>query len=102
MSGYLLLTLPFRPDPALSKPDELGPGIAVDASASMPYQYGFGINETNPTQIALDETFEFLEVVESLNIQLMNITLGSPYYNPTSRALPCIHRLMATNHLRTH
>lgn len=48
----------------------------------MPYQYGFGINETNPTQIALDETFEFLEVVESLNIQLMNITLGSPYYNP--------------------
>jgi len=74
--------LPFRPDPALSKPDELGPGIAVDASASMPYQYGFGINETDPTQIALQETFAFLEVVESLNIQLMNITLGSPYYNP--------------------
>jgi 2,4-dienoyl-CoA reductase-like NADH-dependent reductase (Old Yellow Enzyme family) len=74
--------LPFRPDPALSKPDELGPGIAVDASGSMPYKYGFGLNEADPHQVALNETFEFLEVVENLNIQLMNITLGSPYYNP--------------------
>ncbi len=74
--------LPFRPDPALSGPDALGPGIVTDYSKALPYQFGFGVNENDPTQIALDDTVEFLEVVQGLGLQLMNITLGSPYYNP--------------------
>ncbi|MSQ57658.1 MAG: NADH:flavin oxidoreductase [Limnohabitans sp.] len=74
--------LPFRPDPDLSGPDALGPSIVTDYSKALPYQFGFGVNETDPTQIALDDTVQFLEVVQGLGLQLMNITLGSPYYNP--------------------
>ncbi|MFZ2738169.1 MAG: NADH:flavin oxidoreductase [Burkholderiaceae bacterium] len=74
--------LPYQPDPTLSNAELLGPGIAVDASLAMPYRYGFGIDEADPTQIQIDETAEFLEVMSQLQISLVNITIGSPYYTP--------------------
>jgi 2,4-dienoyl-CoA reductase-like NADH-dependent reductase (Old Yellow Enzyme family) len=74
--------VPFKPDPAHSGPDSLGPGVPDDFSQHLPYRYGFGADETNPVQSDLAETRAFLEVAQGLGIRLINITLGSPYYNP--------------------
>jgi 2,4-dienoyl-CoA reductase-like NADH-dependent reductase (Old Yellow Enzyme family) len=46
------------------------------------YPYAFGGDPKNPLEIDLDEIFQFLELLEALNIQLVNISCGSPYYNP--------------------
>jgi 2,4-dienoyl-CoA reductase-like NADH-dependent reductase (Old Yellow Enzyme family) len=35
--------VPFKPDPALSQPGKLGPGIPEDYSHALPYRYGFGV-----------------------------------------------------------
>ncbi len=74
--------VPFKPDPAQSGPDALGPGVPDDYAQCLPYRYGFGTNEADPVSFDLSETRAFLEVVKSLGIRLVNITLGSPYYNP--------------------
>src|SRR5207245_10645050 len=36
--------VPFKPDPALSRPGKPGPGIPEDFSACPPYRYAFGFN----------------------------------------------------------
>jgi len=73
---------PFRPDPAQSGPDSLGPGVPDDYSQCLPYRYGFGADERDPVKADLTETHAFLDVAKSLGIRLINITLGSPYYTP--------------------
>ncbi len=74
--------VPFRPDPTLSQPGKLGPGIPEDFSASLPYQYGFGVSQQDPTQYDLSETFRFVDMCAELGVKLLNLTAGSPYYNP--------------------
>lgn len=73
-------SVPFRPDPALSGPEGLGPGTPEEFL--LPYRYGFGHDENNPLQIDLTETKAVIGLARDLGIRLFNITLGSPYYNP--------------------
>jgi len=75
----------FRPDPALSGPERLGPGTPEEFTA--PYRYGFGLDENNPLQIDLTETKAVIALARDLGIHLFNITLGSPYY--TAPDAPC-------------
>lgn len=75
-------SVPFRPDPALSGPEGLGPGTPEEFAELLPYRYGFGHNENDPLQIDLTETKAVLGIARDLGIKLFNITLGSPYYNP--------------------
>jgi NADPH2 dehydrogenase len=74
--------VPFRPDPALSSPGKLGPGIPEDFSAFLPYRYAFGVNQQNPLEPDLTETFQFVSLCAELGIKLLNLSAGSPYYNP--------------------
>ena len=74
--------VPFKPDPANPDPDVLGPGVPDDYSGLLPYRYGFGTDEQEPVKFDQRETRAFLEIVKGLGIRLVNITLGSPYYNP--------------------
>lgn len=74
--------VPFKPDPMLSKPGKPGPGISEDFSHCLPYQYGFGVNPENPLEYDLAEPVEFLRICEGLGITLINLSAGSPYYNP--------------------
>jgi NADPH2 dehydrogenase len=74
--------IPFKPDPARSQPGKPGPGIAEDYSQCLPYRYAFGINPNNPTQYDLTESSQFMELCAQLGVKLLNITGGSPYYNP--------------------
>jgi 2,4-dienoyl-CoA reductase-like NADH-dependent reductase (Old Yellow Enzyme family) len=48
----------------------------------LPYSFGFGVREDDPRELDLGEGLLFLELVRSLGIRLVNLTLGSPYYNP--------------------
>ncbi len=74
--------IPFKPNPALAEHGKLGPGMPEDFSQLLPYHYQFGINQNNPLEPDLTETFQFLELLEKLDIQLVNLSAGSPYYNP--------------------
>ena len=44
-------TVPFRPDPELSTPAKLGPGIPEPYQHLLPYRWGFGLNPDEPTQV---------------------------------------------------
>jgi 2,4-dienoyl-CoA reductase-like NADH-dependent reductase (Old Yellow Enzyme family) len=74
--------VPFRPDPARSAPGRPGPGIPEDFSAWLPYRFGFGLNPANPLEPDLDEPRQFLALCPRLGIKLLNLSAGSPYYNP--------------------
>jgi len=83
-------TVPFHPDPAQSPDGKIGgqlvgktgPGIPEPHADLLPYRWGFGVNAGDPTQPDLAEPIQFLSLLESLNIVLVNLTAGSPYYNP--------------------
>jgi 2,4-dienoyl-CoA reductase-like NADH-dependent reductase (Old Yellow Enzyme family) len=75
-------TVPFRPDPATSSPGKMGVGIPESHAHLIPYRWGFGVNSQAPTEMDLSETKQFLALLEELEIRLVNLTAGSPYYNP--------------------
>ena len=74
--------VPYKPNPDESGPDSLGPGVPDDFSRCLPYRYGFGTDENEPDKTDSTETHAFLQIVRNLGIRLINISLGSPYYNP--------------------
>ena len=70
--------VPFRRDHS----PENNPGIPERFENLLPYRYGFGVNEQNPVEIDLTETFRLVSLLEELEVRLVNVTAGSPYYNP--------------------
>lgn len=74
--------IPFRPDSDRAEPGKKGPGVPEDFSHCLPYRYGFGVNPENPVEPDLTEPQRFIQVCADLGIQLLNLSAGSPYYNP--------------------
>ena len=56
-----------------------GTGEAVNWYGNYPYTFG---GDGSGTGIQLDEPKKFLRMLETLNIYMVNITAGSPYYVP--------------------
>jgi len=75
-------TVAYRPDPSKSVNGKPGPGIPEALDHLIPYRWGFGVDTNRPTEMDLTETVRFLFLLEELKIPLVNITAGSPYYNP--------------------
>jgi 2,4-dienoyl-CoA reductase-like NADH-dependent reductase (Old Yellow Enzyme family) len=65
--------VPFRRGPD-------GRGAAEEPP--LPYRHGFGVAPGQPTTFDLEEPRALLERFEPLGIELVNVTAGSPYYNP--------------------
>ncbi|MEQ1473577.1 MAG: NADH:flavin oxidoreductase, partial [Candidatus Acidiferrum sp.] len=75
-------TVPFVADPARSANGKPGPGIPEAHEGLVPYLWGFGVDTQNPTMPDFEESEQFLALLEKLQIHLVNVTAGSPYYNP--------------------
>ena len=75
-------SVPFQPDPERSSKGKPGPGIPETKENVLPYRWGFGVNAHHPTEADLSEPVKFLSLLEGLGIRLVNLTAGSPYYNP--------------------
>ena len=74
--------VPFRSDPLKSSLGKLGPGIPEEFSHCLPYHYGFGVNSYNPLEYDLTETHKFIKLCSDLDVKLVSLSAGSPYYNP--------------------
>jgi 2,4-dienoyl-CoA reductase-like NADH-dependent reductase (Old Yellow Enzyme family) len=48
----------------------------------LPYRFGFGVDADSPLQMDLAEPLELLRVLRDLGIAAVNLSCGSPYYNP--------------------
>jgi 2,4-dienoyl-CoA reductase-like NADH-dependent reductase (Old Yellow Enzyme family) len=74
--------VPFRPDPAQTVAGKMGFGIPEAYELALPYRWGFGVRNENPEEYDLSEPMLFLSLLRDLDIRLVNISGGSPYYNP--------------------
>jgi 2,4-dienoyl-CoA reductase-like NADH-dependent reductase (Old Yellow Enzyme family) len=72
----------FRPNPEETSNGKMGAGIPDLYESFLPYRFGFGVNKQYPEQYDLTETRQFLSLLSQLDIKLVNLTAGSPYYNP--------------------
>ncbi len=68
----------FDTPPFAAGPD--GTGAPVDFP--VPYPYAFGADPDDPLRPALEEPLRLLGLLEELGVRLVNVSLGSPYYNP--------------------
>ena len=55
---------------------------ASRSSFEAPYEAAFGADPSDPTTYDLGPGEEFLRALESLDIRMVNLSAGSPYYNP--------------------
>ena len=75
-------TVPFHRDPSETGKGKSNRGVAEPYTDFLPYRWGFGVKQMDPTDADLSEPERFLSLLEQLGILLVNITAGSPYYNP--------------------
>jgi 2,4-dienoyl-CoA reductase-like NADH-dependent reductase (Old Yellow Enzyme family) len=66
--------VPYQPSPDIG-----GPAPYVDL---LPYDCGFGTDAGDPTRMDLAETFELVAMLEAAGVYALNLSCGSPYYNP--------------------
>ena len=93
--------VPFRPDPALSQPGKPGPGVPVDFSHCLPYRYAFGVNQNNPVEYDLTETFQFLDLCASSASRSSTSPPARPTTIPTSSGPRPIRPPTATSRPKT-
>jgi NADPH2 dehydrogenase len=65
------------------QPGENGVGRMVEyRDPDGRYPFAFGGDPRHPGQLSVEETVEFLLLLKDLGIHMVNISAGSPYYNP--------------------
>ncbi len=74
--------VPFTAEQEGETPRDLGPGKPVPHKDLIPYRWGFGVNPENPIKPDLSDAKSFLRRLNDLGISLVNVSAGSPYYNP--------------------
>jgi NADPH2 dehydrogenase len=67
-------TVPYRTS------QEIGEPLAYDHL--LPYEFGFGVDVSDPLKIDLREPIEVIRRLHKAGVVAVNITGGSPYYNP--------------------
>ena len=74
--------VPFKPDPDAEEDQRLGPGIPESYGDLLPYDFGFGLDARDPLCTDLEEAGLFVAMLQDSGVGLINVTAGSPYYNP--------------------
>ncbi len=64
--------VPHRPDPLTRE----------GRPAARAWAHGFGVDHDAPTHFDLGEPLRLLQMLVARDVRLINVTLGSPYYNP--------------------
>ena len=62
--------------------NEEGIGAPLGWQDHVPYVDGFGMDADDPRRFDLEEPLRFLELLRDLDIGIVNVTIGSPYYCP--------------------
>ena len=57
-------------------------GRPMDFEKYLPYEFGFGVATDNPMAIDLTEPLELMQMLIARGVVAINLTCGSPYYNP--------------------
>jgi len=57
-------------------------GAPMEFYDLLPYEYGFGVRVDDPLQMDLTEPIELLRMLQELGVAAVNVSCGSPYYNP--------------------
>ena len=88
--------IPFRKNPITN----LGEPVPF----ATPYEYSFGIDRADPFREDLTEPIQFVRLLCDLGVKMVNVSLGSPYYNmhigrpfevtPTDGYLPPEHPMV--------
>ncbi|MCH2105197.1 MAG: NADH:flavin oxidoreductase [Planctomycetes bacterium] len=60
--------------------DELGEPAGWEEH--VPYRWGFGVDPEDPRKTSMDEPLQLLGLLAEREVKLINLSLGSPYYNP--------------------
>ena len=67
-------TLPYKTSRAIGQP--------MDADELRPYRFGFGVDQEDPLKYDLREPLKLIEILRDLGVVAVNVSCGSPYYNP--------------------
>ena len=70
--------------------------VGIPRDIPTPYLYGFGVDENNPPQPDMTEPIKLVGVLKELGVKLVNVTTGSPYFNPHIGRRLNAHRSMVT------
>ncbi len=65
--------IPYRPADA---------GVGAPAAIALPYNDGWGVDAEDPAQADLAEPLALISELRALGLALLNVTAGSPYFNP--------------------
>lgn len=66
--------VPYRKDEATR--------LGVPLDYPLPYPWGFGVNPDDPMRDDLTEVKEAIARFQAAGVQLLNVSIGCPYYNP--------------------
>ena len=65
---------------------ELGDEFIVCTRLNMydgiPYPYGWGVDKDDFTKCGLEEPLKLVDLLYDRGVRLINVTMGTPYYNP--------------------
>ena len=62
--------------------DAIDVTVRMNAYDGMPYPYGWGVDPQDDRQADLTEPIRLVKLLRDLDVKLMNISSGNPYYNP--------------------
>jgi 2,4-dienoyl-CoA reductase-like NADH-dependent reductase (Old Yellow Enzyme family) len=57
-------------------------GRPMEYDNLLPYEFGFGVAADDPLAVDLTEPHELMRMLVARGVAMINVTCGSPYYNP--------------------
>ena len=56
--------------------------VRLNIFDSIPYPYGFGVDKSNYLNPDYEEPIRLVKILYEKGVRLLNVTMGTPYYNP--------------------